>query len=30
VGSPGCAPLRHGADIRRVHVAKSIPWQRAP
>lgn len=30
VGSPGGAPLRLGADIRRVHVAKPIPWQRAP
>ena len=30
VGSPGGAPLQHGADIRKVHVAKPVPWQRAP
>lgn len=30
MGSPGGAPLQHGADIRKVHVAKPVPWQRAP
>lgn len=30
VGTAGGAPLRHGADTRRRHVANAIHWQRAP